>query len=78
MALLLRGIRDASSGTFCLVRTKKDLKQCINDFLVFDDPSIFGQQKHPLNGEAIVIDPDKRSKFAQVWTTPEGRITKVA
>jgi hypothetical protein len=77
MTLLLRGITDAETGQFCLVKTKKDLKQCIGDYLCFDDPSIFGQAKHPLQGDAIVIDPKTRNKFAQVWTNNEGKITKV-
>lgn len=77
MTLLLVGIVDAETGTFCLVKTKKDLKSCIGDYLRYDDPSIFGQKQHPLQGEAIVIDPKTRNKFAQVWTTVEGKITKV-
>lgn len=77
MTLLLRGIIDAESGKFCLVKTKKDLKACIGDYLSFDDPSIFGQKQHPLNKEAMVIDPKTRNKFCQVSTNAEGKITGV-
>jgi hypothetical protein len=61
------------------LKTKKALKeQGIGKYLSFSDPSIFGQKDHPLNGDAIVLDHPKRSKFAQVWTTSEGILQKVA
>lgn len=77
MTIQLVGIVDAATGKFCEVYTKKDLKLCKGDFLRFRDPSIYGQAQHPLDGEAMVIDPAKRSKFCQVWTDNEGRIKKV-
>ena len=77
MTLLLRGVVDAETGTFCLVKTKKDLKQCVGDYLSFEDPSIFGQKQHPLNGDAMVIDTKTRMKFCQIWTNNEGKIMKV-
>ena len=77
MTLQLRGIVDAATGKFCEVRTKKDLKLCKGDILRFYDPSMYGQAQHPLNGDAMVIDPEKRTKFCQVWTDSEGRIKKV-
>ena len=59
-------------------KTKKALKaEGIGKPLPFIDPSIFGQKDHPLQGDAMVLDHPKRSKFAQVWTTPEGILTKV-
>ena len=58
-------------------RTKKALKECKGKVLYFDDPSIFGQKYHPLNGDAMVLDHPKRTKFAQVWTDANGVIQKV-
>lgn len=60
------------------LKTKKALKsEGIGKCLSFSDPSLFGQKDHPLQGDAIVLDHPKRSKFAQVWTTSEGILTKV-
>ena len=61
----------------CL-KTKKALKeQGIGCYFPFSDPSIFGQKSHPLNGDAVVLDHPKRSKFAQVWTDDSGILLKV-
>lgn len=61
------------------LKTKKSLKsEGIGEYFPFYDPSIFGNNKtHPLQGEAVCLDHPKRSKFAQVWTTPEGLLSKV-
>lgn len=60
------------------LKTKKALKsEGIGKYLSFSDPSIFGQKNHPLQGDAIVLDHPKRSKFAQVWTDETGILRKV-
>lgn len=72
MTLLLAGVEGVPTP-----KTKKDLKTCKGKILYFDDPSIFGQKQHPLNGDAMVIDPRTRMKFCQVWTDSNGTILKV-
>ena len=60
------------------LKTKKALKsEGIGKYFPFSDPSIFGQRNHPLNGDAVVLDHPKRSKFAQIWTDSEGKLIKV-
>jgi len=60
------------------LKTKKALKESgIGKYLPFYDPSIFGQKNHPLDGDAMVLDHPKRSKFAQVWTDENGILLKV-
>lgn len=72
MTLLLAGVEGVPTP-----KTKKALKECKGKVLYFDDPSIFGQQHHPLVGAAMVIDPRTRMKFCQVWTDSDGVIQKV-